>query len=62
LSTHILETCRGFVMSIKKDTHNSGFEKFREFTKKIVSVPKAEIDRRETEYKKSRAKLKRRAL
>lgn len=38
------------------------FEKFREFAKKIVSVPKSEIDRRETEYKKSRAKLKRRAL
>jgi hypothetical protein len=38
------------------------FEKFRQFAKKIVSVPKSEIDRRETEYKKSRAKLKRRAL
>jgi len=30
------------------------FEKFRQFTKKIVSVPKSEIDRRETEYKKAR--------
>jgi len=38
------------------------FEKFRQFTKKILSVPKDEIDRREAEYKKYRAKLKRRAL
>jgi len=30
------------------------FEKFRKFTKKIVSVPKAEIDRREVEYQKTR--------
>jgi hypothetical protein len=36
------------------------FEKFREFTRKVVSVPKAEIDRRETEYKRMRkAKQKR---
>jgi hypothetical protein len=34
------------------------FEKFRQFTKKIVSVPKAEIDRREKIYKKARAKNK----
>jgi hypothetical protein len=37
------------------------FEKFREFTKKIVAVPKAEIDRREMEYKKQRQKKKNRA-
>ena len=30
------------------------FEKFRDFTKKIVSVPKAEIDSREKAYKKAR--------
>jgi len=34
------------------------FEKFRQFTKKIVSVPKAEIDRREKAYKKSRESKK----
>jgi hypothetical protein len=34
----------------------SDSEKFFEFAKQIVSVPKAEIDRREKEYKKSRAK------
>jgi hypothetical protein len=39
------------------------FEKFREFTQKIVSVPKVEIDRREAEYQKSRKnKRKRRKL
>lgn len=35
------------------------FEKFREFTKKIVAVPKSEIDRRESEYQKMRKKRKR---
>jgi len=37
------------------------FEKFRQFTKKIVSVPKAEIDRREKQYQKTR-KAKRRGV
>jgi hypothetical protein len=30
------------------------FEKFRQFAKQIVAVPKAEIDRREKAYKKAR--------
>jgi hypothetical protein len=39
------------------------FEKFRQFIKKIISVPKAEIDRREQEYKKARKnKAKRSSL
>jgi hypothetical protein len=38
------------------------FEKFRDFTKKIVAVPKSEIDRREKAYKKARAKGKRKTL
>jgi hypothetical protein len=39
------------------------FEKFRQFTKKIVSVPKSEIDRRERAYKKARKnKAKRHSL
>jgi hypothetical protein len=33
---------------LKKMNPETPFEKFRQFTKKIVSVPKAEIDRRET--------------
>ena len=36
------------------------FEKFREFTKKVVSVPKSEIDRREAEYQKARKQEKKR--
>jgi hypothetical protein len=39
------------------------FEKFKEFTKQVISVPKAEIDRREAEYQKARKnKRKRRKL
>jgi len=39
------------------------FEKFRQFTSKIISVPKSEIDRREKKYKKARKqKAKRRNL
>jgi hypothetical protein len=38
------------------------FEKFRAFTKQIVSVPKEEIDRREAAYKKARAKARRKSL
>ena len=30
------------------------FEKFREFVRKVVSVPKSEIDQREAEYKRMR--------
>lgn len=30
------------------------FEKFRNFTQRVVSVPKAEIDRREKEYQRIR--------
>jgi hypothetical protein len=32
----------------------TAFEQFRDFTERVVSVPKAEIDRREKEYKKAR--------
>jgi hypothetical protein len=39
------------------------FEKFRAFTQKVISVPKAEIDRREAEYQKARKnKRKKRVL
>jgi hypothetical protein len=40
-----------------KDEQISGetpFDKFRDFAKKVISVPKAEIDRREKAYKKAR--------
>jgi hypothetical protein len=41
---------------------NEEAENFRKFAQKIISVPKAEIDRRGAEYKKSRARLKRKRL
>jgi hypothetical protein len=47
-------------MNSTPKSKESEFQKFKEFSKKIISIPKVEIDRREAEYKKSRAKLKRR--
>ena len=47
---------------MQKTPKNEEAENFRKFAKKIISVPKAEIDRREAEYKKSRAKLNLRKL
>ena len=35
------------------------FERFRDAMKQIISVPKEEIDKREAEYQKGRAALKR---
>jgi hypothetical protein len=34
------------------------FDRFRDFAKQVISVPKAEIDRRQAEYLKSRKALK----
>lgn len=34
------------------------FDSFRAFAKQVVSVPKAEIDRRDAEYRKSRKAAK----
>jgi hypothetical protein len=50
-------------MNEKIPERETPFEKFRQFTQKIVSVPKEEIDRRESEYQKARKnKRKRRKL
>jgi hypothetical protein len=43
-----------------KKPEPSQFEKFRAFAQQVISVPKAEIDRREAEYQKGRAALKKR--
>ena len=43
-----------------RDEIEAQFEKFREFTRKVVSVPKAEIDKREAEYQKMRAEKRKR--
>ena len=36
----------------------SEFDRFRAFAKQVISVPKAEIDRRQAEYMKGRKALK----
>jgi len=43
-------------------SYEKAIEKFRQFAQAVISVPKTEIDRREAEYKKARAKLKRKSL
>ena len=44
----------------EENAHQSGtaFERFRKFAKKVVSVPKAEIDRREKEYQRKRQRVR----
>jgi hypothetical protein len=36
----------------------NAFERFRSLTKRIIAVPKPEIDKREAEYKKQRIEKK----
>ena len=43
----------------KQSEAESHFKRFAKMLKHIVSVPKAEIDKREAEWKKEWAKLKR---
>ncbi|HEV7643335.1 MAG TPA: hypothetical protein VGO50_05265 [Pyrinomonadaceae bacterium] len=45
-------------MTKKIETKKDGkdFERFEDLVRKVVSVPKSEIDRREKEWKKERAK------
>jgi hypothetical protein len=45
----------------KQTGEDTPFDKFLAFTKRVVSVPKAEIDRREAEYKKARKIRRKRA-
>ncbi len=39
----------------------SQFERFREFARKIIAVPKAEIDKQEAEYQRQKAKRQRKS-
>ncbi|HKC62507.1 MAG TPA: hypothetical protein VKB86_02665 [Pyrinomonadaceae bacterium] len=39
-------------------TTNSEAENFREFTKKLLAVPKKEIDKRQEEYKRKKGREK----
>jgi hypothetical protein len=41
---------------VSKET--TEFDRFRDFAKQVISVPKAEIDRRQAAYLKSRKALK----
>lgn len=41
-------------MSTTAKPEPTPFEKFQTFAKKVLSVPKSEIDRREAEYQKKR--------
>jgi hypothetical protein len=43
----------------KPAKRSKAFEQFRDFTKRVIAVPKREIDRREGEYKIERAEHKR---
>ena len=46
-------------MGKSKSEAESHFHRFEKMMKQILSVPKSEIDKREAEWKKERAKLKR---
>lgn len=42
----------------RKNADKKEFEKFKEFTRKLVNVPKKEIDEREKEYQMKKEKAK----
>ncbi len=37
----------------------SPFERFREFARRIIAVPKAEIDKQEAKYQRQKGRIKR---
>lgn len=45
----------------KEPANQSEAERFKEFARKLVSVPKAEIDKKAEEYHKRRIKERKRA-
>jgi hypothetical protein len=42
----------------KREKGSAAFQRFRKLTKRVVSVPKAEIDRRAEEHKEEREEAK----
>jgi hypothetical protein len=42
----------------KTATESEEFKNFRDFTKKLLAVPKKEIDQQKARYEKKRAKIK----
>ena len=45
-------------MNASKEKGSAAFERFRKLTKRVVSVPKAEIERRAEEHKEEREEAK----
>jgi hypothetical protein len=45
-------------MKQQSDSSATPFERFDSLLKRVISVPKSEIDKREAEYKKQRKALK----
>jgi hypothetical protein len=46
-------------MKKQSDSESTPFEKFDALLKRVLAVPKSEIDRREAEYKERRKAVKR---
>lgn len=44
--------------TLKRETNNEAFEKFRDLTRKLVAVPKKEIDREAAKYERKKEKAK----
>ncbi|HYR74908.1 MAG TPA: hypothetical protein VEM96_03630 [Pyrinomonadaceae bacterium] len=45
----------------KVEKPSEEFERFREFTKRLIAVPKKEIDQQKAKYEKQKAAKKKRA-
>jgi hypothetical protein len=46
------------VVNDKKDSEPASYKRFRQLTKRVVSVPKSEVDKRASEHKAKREVLK----
>jgi hypothetical protein len=50
----------GIIASMsEKENDRTSFDRFKELTRKLVSVPKKEVDRKEAAYQRRKAKRKR---
>jgi hypothetical protein len=49
-------------VKLAKPEELSPFERFREFARRIIAVPKSEIDKQEAEYQRQRQARKKAAL
>jgi len=46
-------------MKSSSETNSTAFGRFKEMTRKLVSVPKKEVDRKQADYQRRKAKRKR---